>query len=65
MSLRDESKKPGAVNNNEISKTLENIEPLEMLEILFNQKNIPENQREIFIPMYQEILEKTLTDTNF
>ncbi len=59
LSVRDESSRQNAMNSSEISKTLDNIEPLEMLEILFNQKDIPENQRKIFIPMYKEILQKT------
>ena len=56
LSLRDESKKTNEFNNKEISKNLEEIKPLEMLEIFFEKNNIPENQRKIFIPMYQEIL---------
>ena len=62
LSIRDESKGPSKINNKEISRNLEDIEPFEMLEILFNQKQVPENQREIFISMYKEILTKTETE---
>lgn len=56
LSIRDESKKPGGSVSENISKSLEEIKPLEMLEICFEKNNTPNGQREIFVPMYQEIL---------
>ncbi|MBQ7560004.1 MAG: exonuclease SbcCD subunit D C-terminal domain-containing protein [Synergistaceae bacterium] len=56
LSIRDESRKAGENISENISKNLEEIKPLEMLEFCFEKNNTPDWQREIFIPMYQEIL---------
>lgn len=55
LSVRDESKKTGENFSENLSKSLEEITPLEMLELCFEKNNVPEEQRKIFIPMYQEI----------
>ncbi len=57
LSLRDESKRPGENFNHEFSKTLEEISPSEMLEIFFEKHNTPQSQREIFMLMYNKILQ--------
>ncbi len=45
-----------------ITEGLENIKPLEMLELCFDANDTPEEQRNIFRPMYQEILRGMETD---
>ncbi len=62
LSIRDESRKAEENVSENISKNLEEIKPLEMLEFCFEKNNIPDCQREIFIPMYQEILLKAAAE---
>ncbi len=42
--------------------TLENIKPLEMFELLLDNQDISQKQREAYIPMYQKILRKLEID---
>ncbi len=62
LSIRDESRKAEENVSENISKNLEEIKPLEMLEFCFEKNNTPDCQREIFIPMYQEILLKAAAE---
>ena len=55
LSIHDESKRQTAVTT-EIPDGLDHVKPIEMLKLCFEENNTPEEQREIFIPMYLEIL---------
>ena len=55
ISVRNEPKR-SAINIDKISHSLENTSPLEMLSLCFDENNTSEEQRKVFIPMYQEIL---------
>ena len=55
LSVYDESKDNTNTNASSV-EGLENIKPLEMLELCFDANNTPEEQRKIFRPMYREIL---------
>lgn len=61
LSLYDESRSDTA-NIDDMPEGLENIEPLEMLDMCFKANNTPEEQQKIFIPMYQEILREMEKD---
>ena len=56
LSIRDESKNfYSGITTSELN--IESITPLEMLELFFKEDGTSEKQREIFIPMYKEILD--------
>ena len=55
LSVHDESRRP-EIKGITVPDGIENITPLEMLELLFKAEGIPPEQQEIFIPMYEEIL---------
>ncbi len=55
LSIRDESVNFYA-NTKVFELNIESITPLEMLELFFHENSTSENQREIFISMYKEIL---------
>ena len=54
----------GKFNSDISEKGLEEIKPLEMLELCFDENNIPKEQREILIPLYNEILTRA-EDENY
>ena len=41
---------------------IENVKPIEMLEMFLTEHKISEEKKKIFIPMYKEILQKTEID---
>ena len=61
LSVYDESI-PDELNLPVIPDNLESISPTDMLNLLFDGKNIPEEQRKILIPLYQEILRELGVD---
>ncbi|MBQ7193020.1 MAG: exonuclease SbcCD subunit D C-terminal domain-containing protein [Synergistaceae bacterium] len=57
LSTRNESKIETSAPEIDVKPvTLENIKPLEMLSLYFNEKNIDKASQEIFTPLYKEIL---------
>ena len=54
LSVRDETPRAG-FERSELPKGIENIKPLEMLEIFFKEKNVPEDQKEKLKELYTEI----------
>ena len=55
LSVYDESI-PDELKLTHVNDDLEKISPVDMLNLLLDGKNIPEEQRKILIPLYQEIL---------
>ena len=63
MSIYDDSKRFNETSANYDKRyTLENIKPLEMFELLLDNQDISQKQREAYIPMYQKILHKLEID---
>lgn len=55
LSVYDEVREK-TINTISVHESLENVTPTEMLELCFDVNNTPEEQRNIFRPMYQEVL---------
>ena len=55
LSVYDMSKRQGG-DLPEVPDGLDSVNPMEMLELCFKDNNVPQEQRDIFTPMYQEIL---------
>ena len=55
LSVRDESKRQ-AIDTTLPIGDIDNVKPMKMLDLCFEANNVSEEQRDIFIPMYQEIL---------
>lgn len=61
LSVYDESI-PDELKLTHVNDDLEKISPVDMLNLLLDGKNIPEEQRKILIPLYQEILRELGVD---
>ncbi len=58
LSLRDESRKQNEIFKTEKTKSLEQFTELEMFELCLDENKVPDSQREIFMRMYRDILNK-------
>ena len=62
LSLRDESRRANENFDDDDFENLENFTPLEMFEICLDKNKTPDSQREVFITMYEEILQNLEID---
>jgi len=64
LSIRDESVRINEIfdQNEKFSQGLDDFSPLKIFEICLEEKNIPESQKKIFMPMYKEILEEVISE---
>ncbi len=64
LSIRNETAHEITAHDTEknLPATLENIKPLEMLELFFKENEIPKETQEIFTPLYKEILREMELD---
>ena len=54
LSVHNEAKR--GIIDSSIADNIDSVKPMDMLDLCFKANNTPKEQRDIFIPLYQEIL---------